>query len=319
MVRELDLKKPPSIAESIDWARALLLLGADDIDRRDVHATRCRSSSSTAPTSTSSPSASGSSLPRLPAERRRLAARRRCTRSGDAPPGLAARLARVRRGAARRGRRDRHQRAARRLRGARATSVDRAGRRSARRWPRRWPSRRRTAASSTSSSTASSSAPPSSPAVARGRRARSGGIDADGRRARPRDAAPADRRRRCATATRARMRDLARLAIAAFGRQGEGSGVIGVDVQRIRRALGLRAEPQPDLPPEDPRREGLPRDAAAPLRGAAAPRARARADRAHRVAAARAAAQRARPRAAQRARCRTSPPCTASSRSSSGG
>jgi MoxR-like ATPase len=32
MVRELDLKKPPSIAESIDWARALLLLGAEDID-----------------------------------------------------------------------------------------------------------------------------------------------------------------------------------------------------------------------------------------------------------------------------------------------
>jgi uncharacterized protein with von Willebrand factor type A (vWA) domain len=56
------------------------------------------------------------------------------------------------------------------------------------------------------------------------------------------------------------MRDLARLAIAAFGRQGEGSGVIGVDVQRIRRQLGLRSEPQPDLPPEDPRRDGLPRD-----------------------------------------------------------
>jgi MoxR-like ATPase len=33
MVRSLDLKKPPSIAESIDWARAVLLLGADDIDR----------------------------------------------------------------------------------------------------------------------------------------------------------------------------------------------------------------------------------------------------------------------------------------------
>jgi MoxR-like ATPase len=32
MVRGLDLKKPPSIAESIDWARALLLLGADEID-----------------------------------------------------------------------------------------------------------------------------------------------------------------------------------------------------------------------------------------------------------------------------------------------
>jgi MoxR-like ATPase len=32
-IRALDLKKPPSIAESIDWARALLLLGADDIDQ----------------------------------------------------------------------------------------------------------------------------------------------------------------------------------------------------------------------------------------------------------------------------------------------
>jgi uncharacterized protein len=57
----------------------------------------------------------------------------------------------------------------------------------------------------------------------------------------------------------AAMRDLARLAIAAFGR-GEGSGVLGVDVQRIRRALGLRTEPQPELPDDDPRRHGLPRE-----------------------------------------------------------
>lgn len=56
------------------------------------------------------------------------------------------------------------------------------------------------------------------------------------------------------------MRDLARLAIAAFGRRGQGSGVIGVDVQRIRRSLGLRSDPQPDAPQGDPRREGLPRD-----------------------------------------------------------
>jgi uncharacterized protein len=56
------------------------------------------------------------------------------------------------------------------------------------------------------------------------------------------------------------MRDLARLAIAAFGERGEGSGVIGVDVQRIRRSLGLRAEPQPDLPEGDPRRDGVPRE-----------------------------------------------------------
>jgi uncharacterized protein with von Willebrand factor type A (vWA) domain len=71
-------------------------------------------------------------------------------------------------------------------------------------------------------------------------------------------------RRQVAAAIRdgnqALMRDLARLAIAAFGRQGEGSGVIGVDVQRIRRSLNLRSDPQPDLPADDPRAGGLPRD-----------------------------------------------------------
>jgi uncharacterized protein with von Willebrand factor type A (vWA) domain len=53
----------------------------------------------------------------------------------------------------------------------------------------------------------------------------------------------------------AALRDLARLAIAAFGRRGEGSGVLGVDVQRIRRALGLKSEPsglvKGDVPPEE--------------------------------------------------------------------
>jgi uncharacterized protein with von Willebrand factor type A (vWA) domain len=57
------------------------------------------------------------------------------------------------------------------------------------------------------------------------------------------------------------MRDMARLAIAAFGRQGEGSGVIGVDVQRIRRTLGLRgetgAEQDDGAPPEAVPRERL--------------------------------------------------------------
>jgi uncharacterized protein len=57
------------------------------------------------------------------------------------------------------------------------------------------------------------------------------------------------------------MRDLARLAIAAFGRQGEGSGVIGVDVQRIRRTLGLKAEKSggemldPEAVPREPLQE----------------------------------------------------------------
>jgi uncharacterized protein with von Willebrand factor type A (vWA) domain len=53
------------------------------------------------------------------------------------------------------------------------------------------------------------------------------------------------------------MRDLARLAIAAFGRQGEGSGVIGVDVQRIRRTLGLKGE-NPNAERFDP--DSVPRD-----------------------------------------------------------
>jgi uncharacterized protein with von Willebrand factor type A (vWA) domain len=45
------------------------------------------------------------------------------------------------------------------------------------------------------------------------------------------------------------MRDLARLAVTAFGRRGEGSGVVGVDVQRIRRSLGL--QPGQQVPPAD--------------------------------------------------------------------
>ena len=47
------------------------------------------------------------------------------------------------------------------------------------------------------------------------------------------------------------MRDLARLAIAAFG-EGQGSGVLGVDVQRIRRALGLGSSPSRSRPRTTP-------------------------------------------------------------------
>lgn len=57
-----------------------------------------------------------------------------------------------------------------------------------------------------------------------------------------------------------RIQDLARLAVAAFGRTTGSTGVIGVDVQRIRRGLGLRSEPQPELPASDPRAAGLPRE-----------------------------------------------------------
>ncbi|HEY1774909.1 MAG TPA: VWA domain-containing protein [Solirubrobacteraceae bacterium] len=59
----------------------------------------------------------------------------------------------------------------------------------------------------------------------------------------------------------ARLRDLARLALAAVGRANDDSGVIGIDVQRMRRLLGLRTEPQPDYPEDDPRHDGLPPEA----------------------------------------------------------
>ena len=95
------------------------------------------------------------------------------------------------------------------------------------------------------------------------------------------------------------LRDLARLAIAAFGK-GQGSGVLGVDVQRIRRALGPadRAPAGAAAGRPAPRRH-LARPAAA-LRAGAAARARARPDRAQSGAAAEARADRPRPLAAGR-------------------
>jgi MoxR-like ATPase len=38
-VRKLDLKKRPSISESLDWARALVLLGKDELDRQTIEDT----------------------------------------------------------------------------------------------------------------------------------------------------------------------------------------------------------------------------------------------------------------------------------------
>lgn len=64
----------------------------------------------------------------------------------------------------------------------------------------------------------------------------------------------------------AAMRDLAQLAIAGFGQAGNSSGVVGVDVQRIRRALGLStsqakaptaAEQEPEPEPTTISREQL--------------------------------------------------------------
>ena len=112
------------------------------------------------------------------------------------------------------------------------------------------------------------------------------------------------------------MRDLARLAIAALGRRGEGSGVLGVDVQRIRRALDLRTGRQPAAGPAGRAADARPDP---PLRAAAAARARARADRAHAGSSRRRGRSTSSTARCRPARCRTSPPSTASSCSSSAG
>ena len=237
-------------------------------------------------------------------------------RRSDAPPGLAAHLLAVRRGAARRGRRGRHERAARRLRGPARGAVDRAAGLPRGRWRRRWPSRRRTAASSTSSSTASSSARPSCAAVREGDRARAAGST------RPAPSSNLETLRQ----------EIARGA--ARGRRGPDARPRPPGDRRLRppgRGLGRHRRRRPAHPPlARPARRAPARPAARrpaprrppprrdpPLRGAAAPGARARADRAHRVAAAGAARSTSSTARCRPGRCRTSPPSTASSPSSS--
>jgi uncharacterized protein with von Willebrand factor type A (vWA) domain len=56
------------------------------------------------------------------------------------------------------------------------------------------------------------------------------------------------------------MGDLASLAIGSVGGRVNDTGVVGVDVQRIRRALDLKTDPDPEAPEDDPRRKGLPRE-----------------------------------------------------------
>ena len=294
MVRGLDLKKPPSIAESIDWARTLLLMGAEDIDHEtfeqsmsiivkhrtdiDLVAERVGMKLRGADPGRVSP------RPR-PTGREPTPARRAWRRSCSASARSCA--ARGWRSGPRRS--STPSRRSSRCRGPRRTT-------SARRWRRRSPSRRRTGACSSCSSSAGSSAPPR-PRRSSARSARASSAT----RARERldiDELREQIREAILEGDDGEMRDLARLAIAAFGRQGEGSGVVGVDVQRIRRTLGLSAGPQP-------RRRGRRRRAAAdrprpaqPLRAPPPPRARTRPDRAHLDPSPLAPAGRARPGAA---------------------
>ena len=258
-VRELDLKKPPSIAESIDWARALLLLGAEDIDAETFRETMSVIVKHRTDLDTVAARVGVKLEPA--ADARRSAAERATRRSYAAPArpggfegqllefaedlrdegvaiGTSRCSTRSRRSPTSPGPSTRLPRGA----GGDARQVARGPARvRARVRPLLLP-RRRGRGGAPARSARRAAAP---------RRGRRADIDLD------------ELRQQIAAALRdgsdAALRDLARLAIAAFGR-GEGSGVLGVDVQRIRRALGLRTEPQPDLPDDDPRRQGVPRE-----------------------------------------------------------
>ena len=239
MVRDLDLKKPPSIAESIDWARALLLLGAQDLDSATFLETM-----------------SIIVKHRTDIEPARGARRARARVSIDAAPlvelgeeprgeGVAVGTSELLDAARRRlAEIDWRERAT--FQAALASTLAKS------------PEDRRvfdivfdrfffraTEAAAIEAGIVETGASGGEGAADQ--------IDLDALRAQIAQA--------LADGDEARLRDLARLALAALGRSAEGSGVVGIDVQRIRRALGLRSDPQPDYPPGDPRREGLPREA----------------------------------------------------------
>ena len=230
---QLDLKKPPSIAESIDWARALLLLGADDIDREIFEQTmsiivKHRTDIDLVAERVGVGSASRASSDRA-----------RPVPDTDAlAPGLATQPSRLLRGASR-------PRAS-------PSAPRRSSTRSRRSTRCRGPSPRdfREALAATVAKSQedrrvfellfdryffrAAEAEALEQGIREERRYEGGErLDLDELREAIRQA--------IAEGNDGEMRDLARLAIAAFGRQGEGSGVVGVDVQRIRRTLGLQA------------------------------------------------------------------------------
>ena len=300
-IRQLDLKKPPSIAESIDWARTLLLLGRqrhrprhvhrdDERDRQAPH--RPRHGGGPRRCDARAAAAAG----RRPPECRLNPGAAKSAIYGGIPERRPRRprrpAARVRRGPPNRRGRDRHLRDPRRVRGAEPRRMDRPARlqggagdhpRQVQRRPKSVRARVR---------------PLLLP------RHRGPGCAA---RASPRPTQEVGRPE-TSTSTRSASRSRLRSGTARTPRSGtwpgwrsprsaaaRASGVLGVDVQRIRRALGLRTEPQPDLPDRRPPPRRPPPRSAPQVRAAPQTRARAQPDRAHREPPAQAPAQRTRP------------------------
>ena len=254
MVRELDLKKPPSIAESIDWARALLLLGADQIDAEIFQRTMSIIVKHRTDLDLVAERVGMRLRGRAARRRRRERTRWQARHGSGGPAAIAPQLVSFMRGAPLGGRRGRHRRDPRRVRGASRTSPGPSARTSARRWRRPWRSRRRTGGCSSSSSIAGSSAPPSSrPSTPRRRRRRErrrlGGRRSRRRALRPRRAArddPASDRRGLRRAD-ARPR-------AARGRR----------LRPPRRGVGRRRRRRPADPPLARADAGLDRGPTAP-------------------------------------------------------
>ena len=285
MVRQLDLKKPPSIAESIDWARTLLLIGADDIDRETFES-------------------SMSILVKHRSDIDLVAERVAVKLEGDGVPALhTARLDRSR--ACPRPRRSLlaffEELRSEGVAVGTSEILDAFAALDEVSWTDQRDFRESLAATIAKSQEDRRIfellfdrhffRAAESEALERGiedERFEGAGdrIDLDELR----EAI----RRAIIEGNDGEMRDLARLAMTAFGRQGERSGVIGVDVQRIRRALGLQASGRRD---DGDGAGARPRERPA-VRALPAPRAGAGDDRAHRQAAALAAARRARPHAA---------------------
>ena len=230
MVRQLDLKKPPSIAESIDWARALLLLGADDLDASVFERTM-------------SIIVKHRTDMDLVAERvgvklggAQLGCRSR--RLSGLPPGLAPRVVAFCDELRREG-----------LAVGTSEILDAFAALETVPWEQEDDFREALAATVAKSQEdrrvfellfdrfffRAAEREALGRGIGEGRRYEGGErLELDELREAVRQA--------IAEGRDGEMRDLARLAISAFGRRGEGSGVIGVDVQRIRRTLGLQAQ-----------------------------------------------------------------------------
>ena len=243
MVRGLDLKKPPSIAESIDWARALLLLGATDIDQAVFERTMSIIVKHRTDLDVVAERVGVRLDDGILGKAERALARPRRASTAGLPE------ARRRRGSPRSSLRFCDELREEGVKVGTAEILDAFGALGEVSWTEREDFRETLAATLAKSQEdrrvfellfdrfffraveAEAIEKGLKETALRGRRAD-----------RPRRPEGSRSRTAIRAGNDGEMADLARLAVAAFGGQGESSGVIGVDVQRIRRTLDLRQQ-----------------------------------------------------------------------------